>query len=186
MHNGNMKITTPHPSQSKPLNWPLLRDRWVNFYHTESVKIVCMGSPFVYWPSTASVLISSLLLLFRKLDQRHSFLLVGWIFSFFPFLLIPRSMYLYHYIIPLIFAVMLMVTMIETFFPKKISFFLLISLILVAGYGYYYFSPLVYGFYCPDCLKTKVWDERWLNGPKDEFVDDEIANITVLYGTLPT
>ena len=185
MHSSNMKINTPHPSESNPIYWPFLFDKYVTFYIRDNIVILCMGSPFVYWPSTASIIISLIFFALRKLNVRHMFFLVGWIVCYYPFFLIPRSIFIYHYIIPLFFAVMLMVTMIESVFPTKISNFLLISLIGIACYGYIYFSSFVYGFQCDNCMDTKIWDERWQNDNKNKLLDEDSNYIPILYGSLP-
>ena len=185
MHTGNMKITTPHPSQSMPINWPLLRDKFVRFFSRDVRNIMCMGSPLVFWPSTAGVALFPVLSLMKLCDVRQAYLFVGWAASFFPFVLIPRSMYLYHYIIPLFFAVMTLVTVIDGALPKRLCRLTLSLLMIAAVVGFVYFSPFVYGLPLKD-WRARMWDERWYKGPPKELIDDDtLGNTTVLYGTLP-
>ena len=185
MHSSNMKINTPHPSESHPKYWPFLLDKSVRFYMRENCFIFCMGSPFVYWPSTASIIISLIFFAIEKLNIKHMFFIVGWIVSYYPFFLIPRSLFLYHYIIPLFFAVMLMVTMIESIFSTRISIFILIILVILACYGYIYFSPFVYGISCENCLDTKIWIKRWDQGPQNKLLDEDSIELPIIYGSLP-
>ncbi|EAY12685.1 hypothetical protein TVAG_117070 [Trichomonas vaginalis G3] len=182
MHASNMKIVTPHISGSMPINWPFLMDRRVYFYGAQNRIIACMGNPFVYYASSISLGLT-MILIFFKLDHRHFFLLFGWIVSYIPFVLIPRVMFLYHYIIPLFFAVMNYSALIETILPQKLANFVLFVTIIVCCYGYWYFSPYVYGSFCPNCDQKKIWDERWINGPNTKQIDDEVTEVR--YTTLP-
>lgn len=184
MHRSNMRITTPHHSESKPIYWPFLQDRRVIFFFDQNKLITCMGNPFVYYISSSFVVLSSIL--FFKLDHRHIFMIFGWIFSYFPFVLIPRSVFLYHYIIPLFFAVMTTCATIETIFPKKISKLFLVVVIILSVFGYFYFSPYVYGLECPNCGNTKMWDKQWIFGHETpQEIDSDEETTTVMYRTLP-
>jgi dolichyl-phosphate-mannose--protein O-mannosyl transferase len=101
MHTGNMQITRWHPFQSRPIGWPLLNDIRVMFWVGSSrEEIACMGNVFSYY--LAFIGVCALLFGYHRdkwfLGLRF---VMGWAVSYFPFYLIPRTMYLYHYLIPL-------------------------------------------------------------------------------------
>ena len=105
MHTGNMGITQFHPYQSRPSNWPLLTGNFVAFWSKFGNEVDCIGNVFVYYQAFFALFF--VLFAFKKEKFWISIrFVIGWCVSFFPFYLIPRSLYLYHYLIPLIFAIM--------------------------------------------------------------------------------
>ncbi|OHT04501.1 Dolichyl-phosphate-mannose-protein mannosyltransferase [Tritrichomonas foetus] len=162
---GHMSVMKEHPYESKPQYWPLLLDKAMCFTRFENRSVMCIGSPLIYWPSTFSLIVTFVcLIMSKKTDYRHFFLLFGWSVSYFPFFLIPRSMFLYHYIIPLIFSVMCQAAIIESLFARRypfIQYFLhwLMNFSGIASYIIWY--PIVYGTECNDCLAIREWFSCW-------------------------
>jgi len=186
MHQGNMKIISPHPSQSNPKYWPFLRDKWVVFFSSENRNVFCIGSPSVYYPSSFCIMLTIIAIIAKQNDKRTFILFCGWVVSYLPFLLIPRSMYLYHYIIPLVFAVMNMTSILEKFLSKTILGFLLLLLVFAAVINCIIFFPIVSGSECNNCISTRRWSIRWSDGPPSSIPCPVIdQNTTILYGKLP-
>lgn len=162
MHTGNMGIRGFHPSQSRPFNWPLLTGIDVSFWHSGKESIKCHGNVFSYYLA----LIGIIVVLFsfnskRYFDMIHS--VIGWIFCYFPLYLIPRTLFLYHYLIPLIFGCIsygISLDLIHNKMIKRIVF--IISLCLVI-FGFWLWMPFVYGMYIHD-KKYMIWNQNWLNG----------------------
>ena len=144
MHKGNMDLTDFHPSHSRPINWPLLTGRYVDFWAGFNHEIQCLGNPFVYYFVFLSLIIS--LIYYKNEKYAITFRnIVGWSVSYFPFYLVPRTMYLYHYIIPLIFgcinAGMILDFIRKPFWKGFISTFIVFFILL----SFYIYSPFSYG-----------------------------------------
>ena len=181
MHTGNMHITQFHPSQSRPINWPLLTGIRVGFFSLGGKRDVsCMGNVFSYYFAFLGVI----LILFGFKNPRWMMAMrftIGWAVSYFPFFLIPRSMYLYHYLIPLMFAIMNLVAIIERVTPRPAV--ALFAITLLSLLCFLYFSPWCYGTPCPNCLSTRVWTNRWWEGPPKSLTN--FVNTTEIFAELP-
>lgn len=164
MHFGNMGIKDFHPYMSRPINWPLLTGNWVAFWAGGSTEVDCMGNVFVYYLSFFSLFLILFGFKRTKWDIGLRFLL-GWVVSYFPFFLIPRSMYLYHYLIPLIFGCMCTGAAIEIWLPPKGRGILCVLLCALVIIGFIFWSPLSYG---TPHLDTSfiIWTDRWQFGDK--------------------
>ena len=155
-----------HPYQSTPLSWPLLTGIWVSFWdNMKGREIVLMGNPVVYYVGFISVIL--LLSVFRKMTRTvGNCAAFGWCISYVPYLLSTRTLFLYNYQIPLIFAAMSFAPMFDRLVhvqkKRNIICFAVIALAFVA-YGYW--SPFVYGNYVPN-LKKRVWFNVWAKGSK--------------------
>lgn len=162
MHTSNMGIDSYHPYMSRPVNWPLLTGCWVGFYSDGDVVINCHGNVFIYYLTIVGVFL--VFIFIRKPNYWNSISMsIGWAINYLPFYLIPRSMYLYHYHIPLMFAIMAFGSLID--FIDNIRFkWLVVSIFsIVAIYGYYYWSPFVYGYPIKNEFSI-VWNDNWIYG----------------------
>ncbi|OHT15989.1 Dolichyl-phosphate-mannose-protein mannosyltransferase [Tritrichomonas foetus] len=188
MNNINMRSDIPHPFESQPIYWPLLMDKWIGFLSIAgSRNIECMGTPFVYWFVFLGLVLTIFALPFRKADWRNLLFCWGWMVSYFPFILVPRTMFLYHYLIPLMFGILNLVALIENAFPKEIRSAVVLMVTILCFLCFIFFSPWAYGIRCPDCKDTRMWTERWLHGPPKTVhtYGVEIFNTTEKYRTLP-
>jgi dolichyl-phosphate-mannose--protein O-mannosyl transferase len=159
MHAGNMGIRQFHPYQSRPLNWPLLTGNFVAFWGRGNQEVDCMGNVFVYYTAFFSLLIVLGSYRRPKWDIAMRFV-VGWSSSFFPFFLIPRSVYLYHSLIPLIFGCMAAGAAVEIACPHAAKGIAVVALSALALFGFYLWSPLSYGTPHLD-MSVVMWTDRW-------------------------
>ena len=187
-HRANMRITNPHPWSSMPIYWPFLMDKYVFFYTSENRTIRCLGSPVSYWTSTLGIFLTIVLFVLKKLDQRVVVSFFGWCFSYIPFIIVPRAMYLYHYIVPLIFATMNLGAIIECTLKdrKKIASIMYYILIVAAFVCWIYFSPWIYGTFCPDCNERLLWVKRWSMGPPEpiKYYGEAALKTKLIRGTI--
>ena len=117
MNSINMRSKIPHPYESRPEHWPFLRSRFLLFYSAPNRKITCLGNPISYLSSSISIILT---LFFPSFwFSNGMYWLLGWAVSYFPFLLIPRTMFNYHYLVPLVFAVMTEASLIDAIFSGK-------------------------------------------------------------------
>jgi dolichyl-phosphate-mannose--protein O-mannosyl transferase len=90
---------------------------------------------------------------------------VGWIVSFVPFFIIPRSMYLYHYLIPLAFGCMAAGAAIDIWLPRAMRGVVVVVLCAAALFGFWLWSPLSYGTEHLE-EETIIWTQDWRFGDK--------------------
>jgi dolichyl-phosphate-mannose--protein O-mannosyl transferase len=164
MHTGNMQITQWHPFQSRPIGWPLLTDIRVMFWGSGKQEIACMGNVFSYYFAFAGV--CSLVFGFR--DERWLLAMrfvVGWAVSYFPFYLIPRTMYLYHYLIPLMIGCLAFGASVDIFIPPFLRGFIVVVAAFLAITGFVMWSPYSYGTTHWD-TKVTIWTSNWVTGDR--------------------
>lgn len=169
MHRINFRSNIPHPWQSYPEYWPFMTDKQILFYSKESHRrITCTGLPASYWPSTAGVILVPFLFLIRFADWRDLLFTFGWAVSYFPFIMVPRTMFNYHYLIPLEFTCANFGILIENVFSRRNSMrgfaatFFIITVILC----YWFFCPIVYGTFAKDAINARRWLHQWNDGFK--------------------
>jgi dolichyl-phosphate-mannose-protein mannosyltransferase len=188
MNRINMRSDIPHPFESEPINWPLLLDRGVGFLAMEGPReIYCLGTPFVYWFTFVGICLGAIGFFVKRGSAPILLLIWSWCVSYFPFVLVPRTMFLYHYLVPLMFAVMNLVAIIEKWAPSGYKAGACVSVTLLCFGCYLFFAPWGYGTRCPDCKSTRLWTERWLHGPPKviSLYGIEMFNTTEKYRPLP-
>jgi dolichyl-phosphate-mannose--protein O-mannosyl transferase len=122
-------------------------------------EVDCLGNVFVYYTAFFSLLVVVASYRRPKWDIAMRFV-VGWSCSFFPFFLIPRSVYLYHYLIPLIFGCMAAGAAVELMCPHPAKGIMVVALSALALFGFYLWSPLSYGTTHLD-MSVIMWTNRW-------------------------
>ena len=172
-HMSNAMNYEPHPFMSQPIDWPLLTDVYVGF-HTIDVdrEVACVGNLFVYYFGFFSVILC-ILSYKKECYIRVARFFVAYLCSYLPFFIVPRTMYLYHYLIPLMFACMCCGIAVDVWVPKKWKGFLCFFIIILCFYGYLEFSPIVYGSKQKD-LDDRHWMKAWTEGKKgrEKFVSN--------------
>ena len=170
-HISNSVNFMPHGSMSLPKNWPLLKDIGVFLFKDKNFIMFCIGNPITYY-CVVFGLIFNFLKFKNKLFLNSIKFLFGWIFSFLPFLLVPRTVFLYHYIIPLIFGIICFGLFLEMFFSKYFRSLIGIFLIFLVIFYFIGLSPVIYGLNESNLLKF-LWFKRWSEGAPDRqiFID---------------
>lgn len=160
----NMGLTGSHPSGSSWYQWPFLRAKFVAIWSGTRANILTATQPFNVVTSTFAafcfVFISIFFFNFSKQYTANYFLVsiffVGYFTSLVPFILVPRSLFLYHFIIPLIFGIVLYSALLDKLIPVKIGkFFLQISQFITIA-AYIYWAPYCYG------TTTNVFARKWV------------------------
>lgn len=169
MYLGNTRLTATHPYGSKWYTWPFMSRSiyyWVKDDPStgsgQSARIYYLGNPVIWWSSTVAVLVLFINYLLSRKDRNFtsSFLLTGYILNLLPFLQIKRVMFLYHYAIALIFAILMLVY----FFDKENKpIWALTILLILTALSFIFFSPLSYGLnLSPEQYQYRVWFSSWL------------------------
>lgn len=136
-------MMTAHPYSSKLYAWPFgLKP--VYYWSGENAKIYLVGNPIVWWASTAAVLVFLLYIGLHKIlqDKTAIVLFAGYFLNLLPFAAINRVAFLYHYLSSLIFAILILVYLLDTQKNAKAAFAVLLLLALI---GFIYFAPVTYG-----------------------------------------
>lgn len=185
MHHGNMGIKTFHGSQSRPNNWPFLTGIDVGFWGGGGQEIRCHGNVFSYYFAFAGVVFCCLPIIFNFFRSPLSFLrnffyarnwsdihkklvafrfAFGWMVSYFPLFLVPRTLYLYHYLIPLMIGCCAYGASLDLIIrsPRTRGIVAFVTWAL-AIFGFYLWMPLVYGKYMHD-RSVMFWNDNWLHG----------------------
>lgn len=161
MHSRNMKVGHGHPYSSPWYSWPLATGKWLLFWTNEGKHIICMGNVLLWWPVFFAIVINSIRVLSTfDFQSEMSAALFGYLFSFLPFALIPRDMFIYHYAIPLFFGICNLNLMVERLLPGVHRGFVFMLLVFMAGFGYVIWNPWAYGLTTPD-FYFLVWNRRW-------------------------
>ncbi len=183
MFDADRRLTTPHQYSSKWYTWPLETRPifyWqsakststttdIFFIETPRSYIYLLGNPVIYWLGTLSIII---LLIFGLLSSRKSkisaerkfalsFITVGYLVNFIPFIFIGRVMFLYHYESALIFSILAIVYILDGF-NIKIKKLLTIIILILSLSAFFYWSPLTYGTPLNDKqLHSRMWLSSW-------------------------
>ncbi len=150
MYESNNHNNVGHPFASKWFEWPLMAgsiDYWVADENTPAngPQIDLMGNPIVWSFGTATVI----MLLFGNLSFRPNpgrktelLLLGGYFANLLPFVTIKRTMFLYHYLAALVFAIIILSYWLsrQEKGMKLFSFLAVFSII-----AFFLMAPLSYG-----------------------------------------
>ncbi|MDP2648209.1 MAG: phospholipid carrier-dependent glycosyltransferase [Candidatus Yanofskybacteria bacterium] len=158
MYSSNQRLDATHPYSSRWYTWPLMA-RSIFYWVSDQERIYLLGNPVIWWLSTAAILTLIVGLITKRYHWEYAawFLLAGYILNLMPFIGIQRVMFLYHYLIGLIFAMVALVYLIDREKNKKQLF---VGLIALALGTFVYFAPLTYGL----GLSSKAYEQRvWIN-----------------------
>ncbi len=187
MYKSNATLTAGHPYSSKWYSWPLMARPIYYWYgsagssQTEAgagvaSRIYFLGNPLIWWSSTVAMLyllISLALSIFglvmskiRTYDiARHKIrflpaLLGGaYLLNLLPFIGITRAMFLYHYMIGLIFAIIALVYLLDQLENKKRAF---VALLIASVAVFIFFAPLTYGLPLTNsAYHLRAWFPGW-------------------------
>ncbi|KAK8899399.1 hypothetical protein M9Y10_001715 [Tritrichomonas musculus] len=202
MHNGNMGIKSFHMSQSRPNNWPLLTGIDVGFWGGDGQEIRCHGNVFSYYFAFIGVILCTFpsflkeKMKFNKdlrknnekeqqkldkinfLNSLHDYLVelrftIGWLASYLPFYLIPRTLFLYHYLIPLMIGCCAFGASLEILIKsKRIRGTIAFATWILAFFGFWLWMPLVYGKYMHE-RDIMIWNQNWISGDKQYKIEQK-------------
>lgn len=155
MYSANQRLAATHPYGSQWYTWPLLV-RPVYFWNkaeaqnrgeTAERKIYLLGNPLIWWTSTIAILLLLINFLANLWNKKYSsrkalWILGAYFLNLLPFMGVQRVMFLYHYFVPLVFAILGLAYMVD---QTKKPLRLVITLTTLAVFFSLYFAPLTYG-----------------------------------------
>ena len=171
-HKGNMGITQFHDSMSFPYNWPILSGVAVFFFYDAGKEIRCLGNVFVYYCALFGIIMC--LFPFKSRKRWSSWILAaGYSFCYFPFYLIPRVMYQYHYIIPLMIAIVGYSAFLDIYLPNKYKGILVVLTCFFVLYGWWLWKNIIYAL-PPKEMDIILWTRNWVDGDERHKRDKSI------------
>ena len=179
MFNYHATLKDDHAFQSPWYEWPLMLKPMYYFNGKPHVPaglvstIMCMGNPAVWWAGFAAFLymgwrwLRPHLLGERPRDSRLAMLLLAFAAQYLPWMLVPRSMFIYHYFGSLPFVMLCIVyafERIDTRRPRASRWlwpgYLAAVLVLFAA-----FYPVATGVHVPEAWAQAVNWLRFLHLP---------------------
>ena len=166
MHRGNMGIQEFHDSMSFPSQWPILHGVMTYFWGSDGKEIRCLGNVFSYYFALLGVI--SIPFAWSKGVKFWNALMffVGYCTCYFPFYLIPRVMYQYHYCIPLILGCMCFGASLDLFVSPRHGATVAMIVISLTLFGFWLWSPFTYGTEMHD-RALSIWSSTWIDGTAD-------------------
>lgn len=164
MLNANYNLTATHPYSSQWWTWPIMQRPVFYWQGTGRAAIYFLGNPVVWWGALI-VFLAACLAAFqsfavhrqglRSLSPAAWLLLAGFVISLGPLTRVPRALFLYHYLTPLLFAWLFGALWLDQLWkPKWLGPVALLIIII-----FIFFSPLTYGWPAPQWW----WDHLfWL------------------------
>ena len=164
-HKGNMGITQFHDSQSFPKHWPILGSVSVFFWSKNGREIRCLGNAFTYYFSLLGLVLS--LFGFKHKHYLKALLnFIGYCSCYFPFYLIPRVLYLYHYLIPLMISCISFGISLDFYLPPKFKGIISVLVCFLTLIGFWIWIDYLYGLPYKD-RDFAIWNQNWIDGDMD-------------------
>ncbi len=167
MYRSNQRLTATHPYGSQWYTWPFML-RPIFYWVSGNSRIYFLGNPIIWWSSTIAITISIMYLILSIKEKRSEkillILLGGYALNLLPFIGIKRVMFLYHYLSGLVFAVLILVYLIDkqdgsTWLTTKKIF---MGLVIASVAAFIYFAPLSYGLpLSQKAQDARVWLPSW-------------------------
>lgn len=150
MLSANYNLTAGHPYGSKWWTWPFMV-RPVFYWQGASGSqfIYLLGNPAVWWGAFAFLCMAIVSIAIQK-GKRIGFIWVmiaGYLWAYVPLMRVPRVLFLYHYLTPLIFSLMIAIWWVDRMAPNRKKF--AIGMLICIALGFLYISPLTYGYPMP-------------------------------------
>ena len=137
----------------------------------QAARIYFLGNPVIWWSSTIAIILALLSIIRNtKYEIRNTIipvLLGGYFLNLLPFIGVKRVMFLYHYLTALIFAILILVYLIEktgstSLTARKNRRKIFTGLIIASIAAFLFFSPLSYGLpLSQKAYDARVWFVNW-------------------------
>lgn len=170
MYDYHSQLQSTHPFASSWWEWPFMK-RPVWFYSAGDQvdpglvsSIVTMGNPLVWWSGIFAILLTIWFSIKRK-DKQDYVIWIAFLSQYVPWMLVPRSTFLYHYFAMVPFMILGIVYMMKLLESKFESFkFIRYSYIAVAALLFIMFYPVLSGMVVQQSYVDHIlrWFSTWV------------------------
>ena len=161
MFSANYGLGATHSNGSPWWAWPFSW-RPIYYYAQDNTALYLVGNPVVWWGSTLGILAILVQVLRQGLTNTHrepyALMLIPFAISYLPYMLIPRVLFLYHYLPSLVFAVMAVVLWLDRSGRLAVGNRAYIWLLVLTPTGFLLISPFTFGFPLPEAVLTWMRD----------------------------
>ncbi len=170
MFSYHSELTERHPYESAWYTWPfMIRPIW--YYGNKSLlesglvsSIVGMGNPLLWWAGLISILYC---LFYRIKRKRATFIVIGYLSQFVPWIFISRACFIYHYFASVPFLILALVYALKCLcLYHKSGKYITLYLLIFCGILFFAFYPVLSGMPCPRSymLSALTWFASWTLG----------------------
>lgn len=151
-YNSTLKAT--HPYSSEWYQWPVDKRAiwyWTNAVGGKTASIWLLGNPIIWFAVLIAVAAAVIGIFFKwfrkKIPPVFYFLILGYFLNLLPFILISRIAFLYHYLSALIFGILILTVLYESFVKQNSTAEFIINYIFLPAVliAFLVFAPLTYG-----------------------------------------
>lgn len=171
MYTANAGLTATHPFGSTWNQWPIDKKPIYYWYQAPTLennektgKIYFLGNPAIWLLALEAILLTLVLMISRKERQKITpfmyFLVLGYFANLLPFMGITRVAFLYHYLLSISFAILLLSIYLEKIWHRDEEIFTALMIIIIISFAV--LTPLSYG---------------WLMSPSLDKFETGIINI---------
>ena len=177
-----------HPFQSQWWQWPLnMKPIWFSQDHYEPIgyasTIFSMGNPWVFVIGAICMLAALITFAVKSLrlrgglrprhgdgDMTLAVLVIGFLAQYLPWMLVPRSMYIYHYFASVPFIIIATAWVLDRLPEKRkrLRYILMGAYLAVAAVMFVFYFPYASGI---------LTSTKWLEAAKQSFRPTLLINI---------
>lgn len=165
MLGANYNLTATHPYSSSWWEWPIMKEP-IFYWQSNGSLIYFIGNPAVWWGGLILFLIAMGRLLMGKWQEISSYMwipIVGFIISFIPLISVPRALFMYHYLTPLIFLILIGLLWLdkkidadnEKNINQILSFYGIAFVLIILGF--FWMAPITYGIPLSDFMQKVIF-----------------------------
>ncbi len=155
MYTASAGLTAAHPFSSQWHQWPFDKKPIYYWYQAPTSdngekigKIYFLGNPIVWWLALGAIALTLIRMVSKKERQKITpfvyFLILAYFANLLPFIGIKRVAFLYHYLLPAAFAILLLSIYLEKLWQKDKEIFA--ALMILAAISFAILAPLSYGW----------------------------------------
>lgn len=168
MLSANYNLTQTHPYSSKWWTWPLMMRPVFYWVGSDGGKIYFLGNPVLWWGASILLVAAAVSLAASRRDRlavlrgQGWILFAGYVVAYLPFVRVPRALFLYHYLTPLIFSLMAGLYWLDKRSSGKIFTRRVVTTVVTISILWFaLFSPLTYGLSSESWQALAFWFPSW-------------------------
>ena len=155
MYSASAGLTATHPFSSQWHQWPFDKKPIYYWYQAPTSdngekigKIYFLGNPIIWWLALGAIALTLIRIVSKKERQKIApfvyFLILAYFANLLPFIEVKRVAFLYHYLLPVMFAILLLSIYLEKLWQKDKKVFA--ALMILAAISFAILAPLSYGW----------------------------------------